>query len=79
MGATPKCYNNPNRKPFMGQNGSNDAWRGFDTGRWQREINVRDFIVSNVTPYTSGAEFLCAPTPRTKAVWEALQPSFKRN
>ena len=38
---------------------------------------MRDFIVSNVTPYTGGPEFLAKPTPRTLAVWEALQPYFR--
>ena len=38
------------------------AWRNFAGSGWQREINVRDFIVSNVTPYTGGPEFLAKPT-----------------
>ena len=52
------------------------AWRNFSGTDWQREINVRDFIVSNVTPYVDGPEFLAKPTKRTLAVWEALQPLF---
>jgi formate C-acetyltransferase len=61
----------------MGQNGSKDAWREFNAGQWRHEINVRDFIVTNVTPYTEGPEFLCSPSKRTTAVWEKLQPYFK--
>ena len=53
------------------------AWRTFSGSEWQREINVRDFIVSNVTPYTGGPEFLAKPTARTQAVWEKLQPYFR--
>jgi formate C-acetyltransferase len=54
-----------------------DAWRGFNASQWQREINVRDFIVANVTPYTGGPEFLAKPTARTLAVWERLQPLLR--
>jgi formate C-acetyltransferase len=53
------------------------AWRNFSGTDWQREINVRDFIVSNVTPYVDGPEFLAKPTERTLAVWEKLQPYFR--
>jgi len=53
------------------------AWRNFAGTDWQREINVRDFIVSNVTPYVDGPEFLAKPTKRTLAVWEKLQPYFR--
>jgi len=54
-----------------------DAWRGFKPGRWRREIDVRDFIVANFTPYTGGPEFLAKPTARTSAVWERLQPLLR--
>ena len=36
---------------------------------WKREINVRDFLLGNVMPYTSNEAFLAAPTERTKALW----------
>jgi pyruvate-formate lyase len=55
-----------------------EAWRGFNPGRWQREIDTRDFIVGNVTPYTGGPEFLALPTKRTLALWERLQPRAAR-
>jgi len=53
-----------------------DAWRNFAGDAWKRDIDVRDFIASNVTPYSDGPEFLTASTPRTSAVWEKLQPLF---
>jgi formate C-acetyltransferase len=53
-----------------------DAWRNFSGDAWKREIDVRDFIATNVTPYSGGPEFLTASTPRTAAVWEKLQPLF---
>ncbi|HET6408225.1 MAG TPA: pyruvate formate lyase family protein, partial [Chthoniobacteraceae bacterium] len=54
-----------------------DAWRNFSGEAWKRDIDVRDFISTNVTPYTGDEEFLVGPTARTKAVWEKLQPYFK--
>jgi len=54
-----------------------DAWRGFNPGDWQNAIDVRNFIVRNVTPYTGDEGFLVPPTARTKAVWAKLQPYFK--
>jgi len=56
---------------------SAQAWRKFSGADWQREINVRDFIVANITPYTGGPEFLAKPTKPTLAVWEKLQPYFR--
>ena len=54
------------------------AWRGFRPGRWERAIDVRDFIISNVTPYQGDEGFLVGPSPRTAAVWEKLRPYFAR-
>jgi formate C-acetyltransferase len=53
-----------------------DCWRGFQSGDWRSSIDVRDFIVRNVTPYTGDEGFLSAPSQRTKAVWAKLQPYF---
>ncbi len=41
-------------------------WNGFKAGKWQDEINVRDFIQNNYTPYEGDESFLCGPTERTK-------------
>ncbi len=41
----------------------------FKGGLWQKEINVRDFVVANVTPYDGDASFLRPATEKTKAVW----------
>ena len=54
-----------------------DCWRGFKPGDWSRSINVRDFIVRNVTPYDGDEKFLAPASKRTKAVWEKLQPYFQ--
>ena len=41
----------------------------FKEGRWNHEINVTDFVKTNITPYEGDASFLTGPTERTKAVW----------
>ena len=41
----------------------------FKEGRWNHEINVTDFVKTNITPYEGDASFLVGPTERTKAVW----------
>jgi formate C-acetyltransferase len=53
-----------------------EAWFGFETGLWAKEINVRDFIQQNVTPYYGDASFLAGPTKRTTAIWDKLQELF---
>lgn len=45
-----------------------NCWRGFQEGTWQKEINVRDFIQKNYTPYEGDAAFLAGTTPRTDRV-----------
>ena len=41
----------------------------FKGGRWEREIDVRDFIQTNYTEYTGGSSFLATPTEKTANVW----------
>ena len=53
-----------------------DCWKGFQPGDWLNSINVRDFIVRNVTPYAGDEDFLAGASQRTKAVWAKLQPYF---
>ena len=45
---------------------------------WKREINVRDFIQHNYTPYTGDDSFLAGPTKRTLKLWEILSEMFKK-
>ncbi len=51
-------------------------WNGFCGGVWQNEINVRDFIQTNYTPYIGDASFLAGPTPRTQNLMKKLQNLF---
>ncbi len=51
-------------------------WAGFNAGKWQDSIDVRDFIQTNYRPYTGEADFLEEATPRTKALMKKLQALF---
>ena len=50
----------------------------FVGGKWQTEINVRDFIQKNYTPYEGDASFLAAPTSATTKLWEECCELFKK-
>lgn len=50
----------------------NKQWSGFREGVWQNEINVRDFIQKNYTPYRGDEFFLRGPTDRTKKLLSDL-------
>ena len=52
------------------------AWQGFQPGLWQTDIDVRDFIQLNYTPYDGDGSFLTGPTPRTQGVWSKLTALF---
>lgn len=47
-------------------------WRNFNGGVWENEINVRDFIQRNYTPYEGDSSFLEDPTADTKELWEEV-------
>lgn len=47
-------------------------WNGFNSGVWEREINVRDFIQKNYTPYDGDDTFLAGPTQNTKDLWDQV-------
>ena len=49
---------------------------GFAGYMWKREINVRDFIQHNYTPYEGDGSFLTGPTEKTKKIWEKLSEMF---
>lgn len=52
------------RRKFMRQ-----EWDSFRGGVWEKEINVRDFIQKNYTPYDGDDSFLAGPTETTKELW----------
>ncbi len=45
------------------------AWEGFDGRIWKMEVNVRDFIQKNYTPYDGDSSFLEGPTDATNKLW----------
>lgn len=49
----------------------------FRSGTWLNEINTRDFIIKNYTPYDGDESFLAPPTERTKALWDKLCEQMK--
>jgi len=53
-------------------------WEGFKKGVWQEEVNVRDFIIKNFTPYTGDESFLAGPTEATKKLWEQVMDLSKK-
>src|ERR1700739_2940292 len=52
------------------------AWQGFETGLWQRQIDVRDFIQQNYEPYEGDESFLAPATERTTMLWNRLNALF---
>nr|MBR4280795.1 formate C-acetyltransferase [Clostridia bacterium] len=50
-----------------------DQWNGFFGSLWKEEVNVRDFIQTNYTPYDGDECFLAGPTEATNKLWTALQ------
>jgi len=53
-------------------NSTHPSWDGFAKGVWTREVNVRDFIQKNMTPYLGDDSFLADATTRTKQLWEEV-------
>lgn len=50
-----------------------EQWNGFEGRLWKEEINVRQFIQDNYTPYDGDESFLAGPTESTNKLWDALQ------
>ena len=53
------------------------AWTGFKGTKWQNEINVRDFIQNNYTPYDGDDSFLAGPTEATNTLWAQVMELTK--
>ena len=53
------------------------AWTGFKGTKWMEEVNVRDFIQNNYTPYDGDDEFLAGPTEATNKLWEKVMELTK--
>ncbi|MDF2947298.1 MAG: Pyruvate-formate lyase [Bacillales bacterium] len=49
-----------------------EAWKGFKEGVWIKDVNVRDFILSNIKEYVGDESFLAAATKNTQSLWEQV-------
>lgn len=47
-------------------------WKGFKDGNWRLEVDVRDFILQNFTPYVGDDSFLAGPMKSTKELWDQV-------
>ena len=56
---------------------NNESWAGFKGDLWRKEINVRDFIQNNYTPYEGDDSFLKPSSEKTRKVWNKLTEMFK--
>ena len=50
-----------------------EEWRGFKTGHWVKDVNVRSFIQENYTAYDGDSSFLAGPTEATDKLWNEVQ------
>ena len=55
-----------------------EQWKDFNLGDWQDEINVRDFIQKNYTPYEGDDSFLAEATENTKTLWQEVLDLYKK-
>ena len=55
-----------------------EQWNKFQPGDWQKEINVRDFIQNNYTPYEGDSSFLTVTTEKTKKLWDEVLELYKK-
>ncbi|WP_305463044.1 formate C-acetyltransferase [Photobacterium leiognathi] len=54
-----------------------EAWKGFSAGNWQQEVNTRDFIQTNYTPYEGDESFLADVTETTTSLWNTVLEGIK--
>ena len=55
-----------------------EQWNGFTKGAWSKEVNVRDFILKNFTPFEGDDSFLAGPTEATTKLWEQVMELTKQ-
>ena len=55
-----------------------EEWKKFKAGKWQEEIDVRNFIQLNYTPYEGTDEFLKGPTNSTIKLWDKVLELYKK-
>ena len=55
-----------------------NQWEGFRDGSWKEQIDVRNFIQNNYTPYEGDSSFLAGATENTKKLWNEVSELFKK-
>lgn len=55
-----------------------NAWEGFTAGDWKSQVNVRDFIQTNYTPYEGNESFLAEATEATTKLWDKVMVGIKQ-
>ncbi|MEH7378206.1 formate C-acetyltransferase [Neobacillus drentensis] len=55
-----------------------EQWNGFTKGAWSKEVNVRDFILKNFTPFEGDDSFLAGPTAATTKLWDQVMELTKQ-
>ena len=49
----------------------------FKNGIWDKEINVRDFVIQDITPYYGNHDFLVGPSQKTQKLWDICKSAVK--
>ena len=62
---------------YLETNNHTNAWQGFKTGRWNKNIDVREFIQLNYSLYEGDDEFLEGPTKATETLWDQVMQLSK--
>ena len=55
-----------------------NEWENFNSGNWENEIDVRDFIQKNYTPYDGDSSFLANATKKTENLWNKVLDLYKK-
>ena len=55
-----------------------DEWQGFEPGKWKDQIDVRNFIQKNYTPYEGDSSFLANATEKTKKLWDEVITLYEK-
>ncbi|WP_438448176.1 formate C-acetyltransferase [Gorillibacterium sp. sgz5001074] len=60
------------------EQGDLSPWRSFRSGKWMKQVDVPNFLETNLTPYTGNEDFLAGPTENTQSLWATIQDLSKR-
>lgn len=55
-----------------------EAWKDFNEGNWKKDVDIRDFIQKNYTPYEGDSSFLAEASEKTKKLWNEVTELYKK-